>query len=139
MLDAGGAVEIRRMALLGRTGAELLANGDFSAGLAHWWPVAQKYFVPWHIDNLYLELLIDRGLPALLVFVMLAALGLARSSARTAALARGALCRRVAVRRLARRLGEQHLRRAEGGLPAAAAARVLAAVREPARQRERGC
>ena len=44
--------------------------------------MAQKYFVPWHIDNLYLELLNDRGLPALLVFVMLAALGLARLSAR---------------------------------------------------------
>jgi hypothetical protein len=86
VLDAGGEVEIRRISLLRPGGTELLANGDFSAGLAHWWPVAQKYFVPWHIDNLYLELLIDRGLPALLVFVMLAALGLARLSARTARL-----------------------------------------------------
>jgi hypothetical protein len=82
VLDAGGAVEFRRIALLDPGGADLLANGDFSAGLAHWWPVAQKYFVPWHIDNLYLELLIDRGLPALLVFLALVVLALARLSAR---------------------------------------------------------
>jgi O-antigen ligase len=30
--------------------------------LAQWLPATQSYYVPWHIDNLYLELLIERGL-----------------------------------------------------------------------------
>lgn len=47
---------------------ELITNGDFSQGLAHWFPVAQSYFIPWHIDNLYLELLIERGLLGLTLF-----------------------------------------------------------------------
>ena len=40
--------------------------------MARWWPVAQTYFVPWHIDNLYLEMLIEWGLlgAAVLVGVM---------------------------------------------------------------------
>jgi O-antigen ligase len=46
-----------------------LRNGGFSDRLAHWFPVAQGYFLQWHIDNLYLELLIERGPAALLAFV----------------------------------------------------------------------
>ena len=41
--------------------------GDFSRGLSHWFPAAQVHFLPWHIDNLYLELLIERGLLGLLL------------------------------------------------------------------------
>lgn len=49
-----------------------LRNGDFSSGLASWFPAAQSYFVPWHIDNVYLEVLIERGL----LSVVLSALGI---------------------------------------------------------------
>ncbi len=49
-------------------GSPLLRNGDFSAGLAHWLPAAQVFFVPWHIDNLYLEMLIERGVAGLVLF-----------------------------------------------------------------------
>lgn len=78
VIDAGGAVELGSIVLSGPGGANLLANGDFSNGLAHWQPGAQGYFLPWHIDNLYLELLIERGLPALLVFGALSILALWR-------------------------------------------------------------
>jgi hypothetical protein len=81
VLGAGGAVELRCVSLQGPAGTDLLANGDFAAGLAHWWPVAQKYFVPWHIDNLYLEVLIERGLPALFAFLWLASAAVHRSVA----------------------------------------------------------
>lgn len=46
----------------------LLENGDFSQGLAQWFPAAQSYFLPWHIDNLFLEMLVERGLSGLLVW-----------------------------------------------------------------------
>ena len=68
ILNAGGAADIRRIHLRSKDGIDLLANGDFSCGLAHWFPVAQDYFVPWHIDNFYLEILIESGLFGLAVF-----------------------------------------------------------------------
>jgi hypothetical protein len=68
VVNEGGAVEIDELRLKAPDGGQLLSNGDFSAGMAHWLPTAMSYFVPWHIDNLYLELLVERGLPALLAF-----------------------------------------------------------------------
>jgi hypothetical protein len=59
-------------------GEQLVRNGDFSAGLAHWWPTGQDYYLPWHIDNLYLELLIERGVLGLALFLGLAAAALWR-------------------------------------------------------------
>lgn len=49
----------------------MLRNGRFADGMAHWFAQARAYFVPWHIDNLYLELLIETGLSGLLLFVAL--------------------------------------------------------------------
>ncbi|WP_157264886.1 hypothetical protein [Azohydromonas aeria] len=72
-------------AQLHASGEQLLANGGFDAGLAHWWPRAQGHFVPWHIDNLYLELLIERGLPGLALFLALAAGALWRLACRVRA------------------------------------------------------
>lgn len=59
---AGSAADIDNVQLTNALGQELLGNGDFSQQLAQWLPVAQAYYVPWHIDNLYLELLIEWGL-----------------------------------------------------------------------------
>ncbi len=76
VFNAGGMVQLDRLVLQGPGGESLLRNGDFSAGLAHWLPAAQYYFIPWHIDNLYLELLIERGLLGAGVFLaLLAAIG----------------------------------------------------------------
>ncbi len=73
VLDAGGAVEVDSVRLQQGSGPTLLENGDFSQGLAHWLPAAQSYFVPWHIDNLYLELFIERGGVGLVLMLLLAA------------------------------------------------------------------
>jgi len=62
VLNAGGSVDVDNVMLEAADGRPLLANGDFAAGMAHWLASAQSYFVPWHIDNLILELLIERGL-----------------------------------------------------------------------------
>ena len=70
VVNAGGVAEFDNVSLVEPDRTEALANWDFSQGLARWFPAAQGYYVPWHIDNLYLEVLIERGVPALLAFVL---------------------------------------------------------------------
>jgi hypothetical protein len=65
--NPGGTARFDNISLSGPDGANLLSNGDFSKGFAHWLPGAQDYFVPWHLDNLYLEVLVERGIAGLLV------------------------------------------------------------------------
>jgi hypothetical protein len=69
--NVGAQVDLRRVSLSGPNAREALSNGDFSRGLEHWLPLAQFYFLPWHIDNLFLELLIERGALGLIVFLIL--------------------------------------------------------------------
>lgn len=71
VVNAGDAADFDNVSLTGPGRSELIANGDFSQGLARWFPVAQSYFLPWHIDNLYLELLIERGGVGVLLFSLL--------------------------------------------------------------------
>lgn len=78
VVNDGGYAELDRLSLVGPDRVELLRNRDFSEGLARWYPAAQGYYVPWHIDNLYLELLIERGVLALLAFVSCAVWALRR-------------------------------------------------------------
>jgi len=59
--NAGGVADFDNMRLIGPHREELLENGEFSRGLAHWFPAAQSYFVPWHMDNLFFEVLVERG------------------------------------------------------------------------------
>lgn len=70
VITTAAAVDIDKLSLAGPDRVELLANGDFSRGMARWFPSAQGHYVPWHIDSLYLELLIERGLVALLAFLV---------------------------------------------------------------------
>lgn len=77
VLDANSRVELDNIALLDDRLANVLQNGDFSQGLAHWFPLARNYFVPWHIDNFYLELLIEHGAAGLVAVALLLASALA--------------------------------------------------------------
>ncbi len=65
----GVFLDIRHLQLVNPGGQPLATNADFSQGLAHWFPSAGSYYLPWHTDNLYLELLIERGLAGLILFV----------------------------------------------------------------------
>ncbi|EXI68018.1 MAG: Lipid A core - O-antigen ligase [Candidatus Accumulibacter adjunctus] len=79
LLGPAGFVEIDALSLIDGNGSQLLANGDFSQGLAGWFFAARHYFLPWHVDSLYLEMLIDQGvigLSLLLVLVVLAIVNL---------------------------------------------------------------
>jgi hypothetical protein len=85
VVNPGGSAEFTRLSLRTPEGAELLDNGDFARGRARWFPAARGYYLPWHIDNLYLEILIERGLPAMLAFVLGVAIALWRLVAKSAA------------------------------------------------------
>lgn len=78
VVNAGGVAEFDHFSLIGPDAIQALTNRDFSLGMAHWFAAAQGYFVPWHIDNLYLELLIERGVLALLAFVLFMGFALRR-------------------------------------------------------------
>jgi uncharacterized membrane protein len=73
VLNAGGLADIDNLALSSQNEAGLLANGDFHNGLAHWFPASQSYFEPWHLDNLFLEVLVERGLLGLFTMGLLLA------------------------------------------------------------------
>lgn len=52
-------------------GKNLLANGEMGDGKGRWFPQSFRYFLPWHIDSLYVELLLETGLTGLLAFLAL--------------------------------------------------------------------
>ena len=70
-------IDIGKVSVLAADGRELLRNAAFSDGLRHWFFAGHDYFVPWHIDNLLLELLIDQGVIGLLLLLGLLALAFA--------------------------------------------------------------
>jgi hypothetical protein len=70
VVNAGGGAEFDNFSLIAPDRREALTNRDFSEELAGWLPSAQGYYLPWHIDNLYLEVLIEHGLLAWLAFML---------------------------------------------------------------------
>ena len=72
----GVAIDIDNLRVSAGGPQNLVANGGFESGLARWYPVVRSYFLPWHIDNLYLETLIERGVLGLLALAVLVAMAL---------------------------------------------------------------
>ena len=70
ILNAGSRADISQVGLFESDGASLLSNGDFLIGPARWFPAVQSHFEPWHLDNLYLEVLVERGILGLLSLLM---------------------------------------------------------------------
>ncbi len=78
--NAGGVVDVTDIVLRADGDpAVLTRNARFADGLAGWFPLAQRNFVPWHIDNFVLETLIERGLSGLLTAATLVGLALVAS------------------------------------------------------------
>lgn len=69
-VNATSTVWLESLELFDAGGHQLLKNTDFSAGLQHWFPMGASYFQPWHIDNLFLDVLIERGLIGLGAFAL---------------------------------------------------------------------
>jgi hypothetical protein len=76
-LDSPGArLDLGQLSLRAAAGPELLANGDFSSGLAHWFSSSDHHHMPWHMKSLPLHVLFEQGLLGLLLWsgMVLAAL-----------------------------------------------------------------
>lgn len=78
VVSPGATIDIRHLQVADPGGRLLVANPNFTQGLAHWFPSASSYYLPWHVDNLYLELLIERGLTGLGLFLLVAGVAFRR-------------------------------------------------------------
>ena len=68
VLTPGAKVEVTNLVLTAGDG-NLLRNSQFEDKEAGWFPSAHSYFLPWHIDNLYLEVFIETGIFGLFCFL----------------------------------------------------------------------
>ena len=67
----GTLLEVRDVRLLEAGGEDLLVNGDFSHGMAHWFFSSDRNHLPWHLKNVFVHVLFDQGLFGLCVFVLM--------------------------------------------------------------------
>ena len=80
VLQVKTPLRLDAMELIDPQGRQVLKNSAFAQGPRHWSSIAHVNFLPWHMDNLYLELLIERGLLGLAAFAALAVYGLAMTA-----------------------------------------------------------
>ena len=71
METQGGVADLDDIQLVGLDGNDLLANGDFSTAMAHWFSSSDKFHLPWHIKSMFLQVLIDQGIVGLALWTML--------------------------------------------------------------------
>jgi len=74
-----GSVDIDSASLSDAHG-ELLSNGKFARGLAHWFFSSDRNHLPWHIKNMALHVWFEQGLLGLAVLSVLVLLALLRLS-----------------------------------------------------------
>ncbi len=61
-LNSGNTrIVVDRLSLIDSAGRELLANGDFEAGMSHWFFTSDRWHLPWHAKNMALHLLFEQG------------------------------------------------------------------------------
>ena len=76
----GGKANLDNLTLTAADGRQLLANGDFSNDLAHWFSSSDRNHLPWHIKSLYMNEMFDLGVVGLTLWLMLFAAALWRLS-----------------------------------------------------------
>jgi hypothetical protein len=64
----GVTVELDELRLAGPDGRNLLVNGDFSEGMAHWFFSSDRHHLPWHIKNMMMNVLFDQGIVGLAIW-----------------------------------------------------------------------
>lgn len=69
--NPSAVLEVRSVSLVGPDGIDLIQNGRFANGTAHWFSSSDKYHLPWHIKNIVLDVLFDQGVTGLALFVLL--------------------------------------------------------------------
>lgn len=71
--QSGRAVDILSWDIRNAADSAFLQHADFSRGLTGWYFVSSGYFRPWHADNLWMELWVERGLLGSLTYLILLA------------------------------------------------------------------
>lgn len=71
--SAGEAAHIDNLMLRDGLGENLLLNGDFSRGMAHWFSSSDRHHMPWHIKSLFFNVLFDQGVLGLALLIMMLA------------------------------------------------------------------
>lgn len=74
----GSKVEFDRVELFDGDGRQMLANGSFSRGMAHWFFTSDRHHLPWHAKNLWAHLLFEHGVLGCVLFAALTLLALWR-------------------------------------------------------------
>lgn len=77
---AGKELDVGELQLIDASGRNLLANGDFSAGLARWYFTSDRHHLPWHAKSLPLHLQFEQGWVGLWIWAALVAAALWRVS-----------------------------------------------------------
>lgn len=54
-------VDIDNIQLLDETGNDRIENGDFEAGMDHWYPYYDFNHLPWHIKNVWVDMYFEQG------------------------------------------------------------------------------
>lgn len=78
MATGGGIADLDQIQLTGADGQNLLVNGDFSDGMAHWFFSSDRHHMPWHIKSMFMHLLFDQGIVGLALWSLMAAGAVAR-------------------------------------------------------------
>ncbi len=81
VIGAGSGAEVRRVALREPGGRDLVHNGDFAQGADHWYFSVFDH-LPWHIKNLWVDLLFSQGWVGLIAFAFFTGYGLAQIARR---------------------------------------------------------
>jgi hypothetical protein len=76
----GGIVDVDDLQLTRADGHPLLSNGDFSESMTHWFFSSDRYHLPWHIKNVFMNVLFDQGVVGLTLWCALLAGALWRTS-----------------------------------------------------------
>lgn len=80
MSSLGGLAQIDDVALTGADGQQLLANGSFADGMAHWFSSSDRNHMPWHIKSMGMNVLFDQGMVGVTLLGVLLAGALWRTS-----------------------------------------------------------
>ena len=67
----GGSVRLDNLILRDGLSSDLLSNGNFADGLAHWFSSSDKHHMPWHMKSMFFHTLFDQGLIGLAVFLLM--------------------------------------------------------------------
>ncbi|MEF8698675.1 MAG: hypothetical protein V5B33_04975 [Candidatus Accumulibacter sp. UW20] len=78
LLGSVDFIDIDNLRVVDALGRQMLANGGFADGLSQWFFAGRHYFVPWHVDSLFLETLIDQGAIGLSLLIALLVMAMAR-------------------------------------------------------------